>query len=97
MKLSELETKFRIEVDDIELPYFCTQATFWEYIIASRDEACIRKKLIYDRTTSAVCQIDVEEDDVEATFHTSLFEISHVYLDAGSNVHYKLTNVTKEM
>lgn len=96
MKLSELESKFRENVHDIAVPPFCSQATFWGYIIEGQDEACERKNLIYDRTTVAVCQKAVSEDDISAEFHASLFEVSIVYLDAGSNVHYPLTIVTKE-
>jgi len=52
MTAEELETLFRVQTDDVVLDYLVSEESFLEYLNEAQQEACIRSKLLFDRSSS---------------------------------------------
>lgn len=61
MTVEELELFFRTQFDDAVEPYLVSSEDFLEYLNEAQAEACIRAKLLFDRT-SDFCNIPVSTD-----------------------------------
>lgn len=59
MKLQELITLFRNEVDDAVEPYLWSEAEALEYANDAQNEAARRSRLLVDSSTTAICQVSV--------------------------------------
>jgi hypothetical protein len=59
MTLSQLIAQFRTEVMDTAAVPFWTDAEVMMWLNEAQDEACIRKRLIRDRSTTAICTINI--------------------------------------
>jgi hypothetical protein len=87
MNLEALETSFRRDTDDQATPYLWSHDWFVDSLNEAIHEACIRGKLIFDKTTPAVCRIAVNAA-AGSTYklHESINEITYVTLeDSGGN------------
>lgn len=93
MKLSELEVIFRAKVRDLVVPYNCSSVEFQVFINEAEREACRRMNLIFDKTTTEVCEIAVAEGDQVKDLHSSVWEVMTAYLVDSNGDHIKLTNV----
>lgn len=84
MDLDTLEARWREKIDDEETPYLFSSADFKTWINEAVDEACIRKLLIFDKTTEAVTQIAVVAATSAYSLHESVIKVEYAYLDDGS-------------
>jgi len=91
---AQLEAKFRIKVDDLAVPYRFSSASFTSVLNDAVDEACKRKRLLFDRSTSAVCQITFAEDAQKKDLHDSIIEVSKAYLVSDSSGAYTYLDQT---
>lgn len=75
MNLEALRAQFRIDADDKEAPYLCSDDDLDLYFNEAVEEAAIRAKLIFDATTAEVCEISLASGDKVKALHASVFEI----------------------
>ena len=68
------------------VPYKCRTIEFNMFLNQAVDEACRRKSLIFDRATTAVCEIDCIEDDQTKDLSPYITEVTYA----------SLTNVSSE-
>jgi len=59
MKLRDLLTVVRLEIDDATAPYLWTDPELIEYAVDAENEASRRARLLIDSSTVAICQIAV--------------------------------------
>ena len=98
MNLSEMEILFRTRVRDLTIPYSCSSVEFYDSINAAEREACRRKSLIRDKSTTEICEITVTQGDRVFPLHGHIVDIEHAYLISEAGTHIRLTDVdTVEM
>jgi len=89
MDTTELIAKYRQESDDSTSPYLFDDAAILILFNEAIHEACTRKDLLFDSTTTAVCQVDVVEDTRTYDVHESITRITKAYLiDSAGNYIY---------
>jgi hypothetical protein len=88
MTVAELETIFRSTSRDHSAPYNLSPSEFLRLLNEAEQEACERKNLIYDSSTSAVCQVAVVADDRILNTHAKILEVAKAYLVSGTDYYY---------
>lgn len=76
MDLAELIAQVRVDSDDLEVPYFSSDANITAWLNESEAEACIRSLLIHDTSTPAVCTIAVTAGVSVYPLHSAIIEIT---------------------
>jgi hypothetical protein len=91
MTLEELIAQFRVDSDDLALPYLSDDTSVTIWLNEAETEAAIRSRLIHDVSTPAVCSIAVTAGTSVYPLHTSIFEITRaVFTPTGSTTESEL-------
>lgn len=97
MELAELINLYRTDADDeVDGPYLSTDPEVTAWFNEAQEEAAIRARLLFDSSTTAVCDIAVSTGAVTAgtrvyALHESVFEITRaVFIPTGSTTEYDL-------
>lgn len=80
MLVTALIAEFRRVMGDEAAPYFWSDDEIVRYIAEAVDEACERARLIEDKTTAEVCQIDIEAGTADYAMHPSVIAIKRAKL-----------------
>jgi hypothetical protein len=92
MNLAELMAEFRADANDEEIPYLWSDDNLVAWANEAEEEACIRKNLIFDRTTEdvddvPVCKVAIFEGTGTFSLHESIVLVRNAYLvDASDEV-----------
>lgn len=73
--------EFRRVRDDVEEPYFWSDAEILTYLNSALDEACERALLIEDRTTAAVCEVPLEAGTADYTLSPRVIQVKRVAVE----------------
>ncbi len=98
MELAELIAQVRVDSDDLQAPYFSSDANITSWLNEAEQEACIRSRLIHDVATPAVCSIAVTAGTSVYTLHSSIIDITRAGFTAtGSTTEQELflTDITE--
>lgn len=76
MDLAALIAQVRVDSDDLEAPYFSSDANITAWLNESEAEACIRSLLIHDTSTPAVCTIAVTAGVSVYPLHPAIIEVT---------------------
>ena len=82
MNLEQLTAQFRVDADDLTEPYFWNAEWIATWLTEAQAEAAIRKRLLYEASNPAVCQIAVSASAATHELHKSLFELVHLRFQA---------------
>ena len=82
MNLEQLTAQFRVDADDLTEPHFWDAEWIATWLTEAQAEATIRKRLLYEASNPAVCQIAVLADTATHDLHKSLFELVHLRFQA---------------
>ena len=83
MNLEQLIGQFRIDADDtVTNPPLWADEWIAAWLTEAQAEAAIRKRLLYEASNPAVCQIAVLADTATHDLHKSLFELVHLRFQA---------------
>ena len=82
MNLEQLTAQFRVDADDLTEPHFWNAEWIATWLTEAQAEAAIRKRLLYEASNPAVCQIAVLADTATHDLHKSLFELVHLRFQA---------------
>ena len=82
MNLEQLIAQFRIDADDLTEPHFWDAEWIAVWLTEAQAEAAIRKRLLYEASNPAVCQIAVAANAATHDLHKSLFELVHLRFQA---------------
>lgn len=92
MELAEFIAQVRVDTDDLTPAYFSTDANITSWVNEAEQEACIRKLLIHDTSTPAVCNIAVTAGTGVYPLHTSIIAITRAaFTPTGSDTEQVLT------
>lgn len=78
MNLGGLVERFRTDVDDKAIPYLWSDESVIAWLNDAVDEACQRKRLIFDKTSQQVCHIDVTPGVTVYPLHEAINELVFV-------------------
>lgn len=70
--------RFRLDRDDRATPYFWTDDEILSYATEAETEACIRAKLLEDKTTAQCCTVTLEADTADYDLDASVFLVKRV-------------------
>ena len=96
MELSDSISQYRTDADDKVEPYLSSDEEVTAWLNEAEEEAAIRARLLFDSSTTAVCDIAVSAGAVTAgtrvyALHESVFEITRaVFIPTGSTTEYDL-------
>lgn len=91
MTLAELIAQFRQDTFDLEQPYLSSDSNVTAWLNEAENEACIRARLIYDETTSAVCSISATASVAVYPLHDSIIDVTRAtFTPTGSSTEYLL-------
>ena len=82
MNLEQLTAQFRVDADDLTEPHFWDAEWIATWLTEAQAEAAIRKRLLYEASNPAVCQIAVAANAATHELHKSLFELVHLRFQA---------------
>ena len=82
MNLEQLTAQFRVDADDLTEPHFWAPEWIATWLTEAQAEASIRKRLLYEASNPAVCQIAVAANTATHDLHKSLFELVHLRFQA---------------
>ena len=82
MNLEQLIQQFRIDADDLVQPYLWPDEWVAPWLTEAVSEAAVRKRLLYEASNPAVCQIAVAASAATHDLHKSLFELVHLRFQA---------------
>lgn len=82
MNLEQLTAQFRVDADDLTEPHFWDAEWIATWLTEAQAEAAIRKRLLYEASNTAVCQIAVAANAATHDLHKSLFELVHMRFQA---------------
>ncbi len=82
MNLEQLIQQFRVDADDLTEPHFWGAEWIAVWLTEAQAEAAIRKRLLYEASNPAVCQIAVAANAATHDLHKSLFELVHLRFQA---------------
>ena len=82
MNLEQLIQQFRVDADDLTEPHFWDAEWIAAWLTEAQAEAAIRKRLLYEASNPAVCQIAVAANAATHDLHKSLFELVHLRFQA---------------
>ena len=82
MNLEQLIQQFRVDADDLTEPHFWDAEWIAVWLTEAQAEAAIRKRLLYEASNPAVCQIAVAASAATHELHKSLFELVHLRFQA---------------
>ena len=82
MNLEQLIQQFRVDADDLTEPHFWDAEWIATWLTEAQAEAAIRKRLLYEASNPAVCQIAVAANAATHDLHKSLFELVHLRFQA---------------
>lgn len=82
MNLEQLTAQFRVDADDLTEPHFWDAEWIATWLTEAQAEAAIRKRLLYEASNPAICQIAVLADTATYDLHKSLFELVHLRFQA---------------
>ena len=82
MNLEQLIQQFRVDADDLTEPHFWDAEWIATWLTEAQAEAAIRKRLLYEASNPAICQIAVLVDTATYDLHKSLFELVHLRFQA---------------
>jgi hypothetical protein len=99
MNVKELEAEFRERADDEAMPYLWSSDDFLRWLNQAQDEACIRKKLIFENTKPEFCRIAVSAG-AGSTYQINdkIIAIDYAYLvDASGDRHPLILSDSDEL
>lgn len=80
MDLDALITRFRSLSGDSVSPYLWSSTDITAWLNEAVEEACIRKKLLFDKSTEAICQVAITAGTGVFDLDSSIIEVRHAYL-----------------
>lgn len=88
MTLAELIALFRSDADDIVAnPYLWSDAELKGWANEAEQEAALRAKLLFDASTTAVCQIAIAAGTTSYPLHAKVHDVEHArIIDSAGNV-----------
>lgn len=88
MTLAELIALFRSDADDIVAnPYLWSDAELKGWANEAEQEAALRAKLLFDASTTAVCQIAIVAGTTSYPLHAKVHDVEHArIIDSAGNV-----------
>ena len=88
MTLAELIAAFRTDADDLVAnPYLWSDAELTRWANEAEQEAALRAKLLFDASTTAVCQIAVLAGTTSYALHAKVHDVEHARtIDSGGTV-----------
>lgn len=75
MTLEELIRRFRVNVNDREIPYLCADEDVTDWLNEAQEQACIRARLLRDDSTLAVTRIPLVVGTHTYALHEAVYEI----------------------
>jgi hypothetical protein len=73
--LEELIEHARLRLDDVAEPYLWSDEELTQYLNEATREACVRAKFIQDKTTAAVCELSLLDNQQWYDLHASVIEV----------------------
>lgn len=88
MTLAELIALFRSDADDIVAnPYLWSDAELKGWANEAEQEAALRAKLLFDASTTAVCEISIVAGTTSYPLHAKVHDVEHArIIDSAGNV-----------
>ena len=83
MNVDGLESLFRSLINDDLEPYLVSSENFLEYLNEAQQEACIRSRLLFDRTSKA-CSLAVKTDVSSYKVNDSIYAIVKAFITDAS-------------
>jgi len=77
MTMAELIASFRTDADDLVVPYLWSDADLKRWANEAEQEACLRAKLLFDASTTAVCQIAIVAATTGYALHAKVHDVEH--------------------
>jgi len=96
MNIVELLAQYREESRDDNDPPFVSDTAVVGLFNEAEKEACRRKKMLFDATTTAVCQIAVTSATATYTLHTAIEYVTKAYLVDSAGVITYLTILCRD-
>lgn len=99
MNLQELIAAFRTDAFDKKSPYFWTDCDVIRWFNEAEQEACIRQKLIREKTNPAICRIDVTAENTVYPLDPRVIDINYasmVYVGNDNMFPYILAKTTTD-
>lgn len=91
MTLEELIAQFRVDTNDLAVPYLSSDANVTAWLNEAEQEAAIRARLLHDVATPAVCSIAVTAGVSVYPLHAAVLEIARAaFLPTGTTTEYEL-------
>jgi len=96
MTLAELIASFRTDADDtVANPYLWSDVELTRWANEAVQEAALRARLLFDASTTAVCQINIVAGTTSYQLHAKVHDVEHARtVDAGGKV-TKLTLIDR--
>jgi hypothetical protein len=85
MLLDEIRALYRLTAHDSETPPFCSDDEVIDFINEAEEQACIRKNLIFDKT-SRFCSIEISAGTSDYALDDSILSIRHATLTNSGGV-----------
>lgn len=79
MNVEGLENLFRAQFDDMVSPYLVSEESFLDYLNEAQEEACIRSRLLFDRTSGS-CSIKVSTGKQSYIIDDSIYVIVDAFI-----------------
>ncbi|MDH4417666.1 MAG: hypothetical protein QE485_10610 [Acidovorax sp.] len=98
MNLEQLIAQFRIDADDLVLnPPLFEDEWIAEWLSEAQAEAAVRRRLLYEASNPAVCEISVTAGQATYPLHASLYELANLrFQTAGASHSEPLRLKTRE-
>lgn len=95
MKASDLIAQYRREAKDSATQQLNSDSEVIDLFNEAIDEACIRKRLLFDATTEAICSVPVLVDTATYALHESIVTPTKAYLIDSGGEHLDLTIIDR--
>jgi len=96
MNIVELEAQFRSDTGDDTVPYLWSSAVVLGLHNEAENEACRRKDLIFDNSTTAVCQISVTSSTAIYSLHAKVKKVTWASLTDTDGIKTTLAVMTRD-
>lgn len=90
MNLRALIDSFRGDADDLLKPYLWGDTLVTGYFNEAEEEACIRARLLFEKTDASMCRIGVIAGTSTYAVHESVIDIVYATLTDGAGTIYEL-------
>lgn len=97
MDLKDLIQSFRIDADDISQPHLFPTDNVILWLNEAQEEACIRKRLLFEKSDPTLCRIEVDENNGSVyELSDQIAEVVYAYVIDAYGYKYILGITTRE-